>query len=66
MTDCCGTTTSAAFDVSVVTLDVSSANALKDDTLPDGTAIAPIVAMAAIADKSVFLIFMLYSSPGRE
>lgn len=38
----------------------------EDDILPDGTAIAASATMTTAVDKTVFLIFMLYSSPGRE
>ncbi len=45
---------------------LSDAAEKEDDILPDGTAIAASATMTTAVDKNVFLIFMLYSSPGRE
>ena len=40
--------------------------AKEEELLPDGTAIAARATMTIAVDKNVFLMFMLYSSPGRE
>ena len=56
----------SAFDVSASVFALSAPAEKDDDILPDGTAIAASATMTTATDNNDFLMFMLYSSPGRE